>query len=104
MAQGRATVSRVAPRSPEHAAFGRAIRILRARYGLTQETVALRSGIDRSYLGGVERGERNITFATLVRLACAFNLRGSELLRTAEDEQDELDARGASREPDARTE
>lgn len=101
MAQGRATVSRVAPRSPEHAAFGRALRILRARYGLTQETVALRSGIDRSYLGGVERGERNVTFSTLVRLARAFNLKGSELLKTAEDEQDRMVAPGGGGEPDA---
>ena len=37
--------------------------------GFTQESLALESGIDRSYIGGVERGERNVSFLTLVNIA-----------------------------------
>lgn len=48
--------------------LGTRIRKRRKELGWTQEELALKAGIDRSYVGGVERGERNITFLTLCRL------------------------------------
>ncbi len=49
-------------------------RILDARKekGWTQEDLAYEAEIDRSYIGGVERGERNITFSMLCRIARAL--------------------------------
>jgi transcriptional regulator with XRE-family HTH domain len=76
------------PLSPEHEAFGRALRMLRARHNLSQEALAGAAGLDRSYVGAVERGEANVGYATLHRLARAFKLRASELVRRAEDEAD----------------
>lgn len=49
--------------------LGIRIREKRKSMGLTQESLALEAGIDRSYIGGVERGERNISFLTLVNIA-----------------------------------
>ncbi|MDR3427873.1 helix-turn-helix transcriptional regulator [Silvimonas sp.] len=53
------------------AELGRRIRAQRKAAGLTQEQLALVAGLDRSYCGSVERGERNITFTVLCRLAAA---------------------------------
>jgi transcriptional regulator with XRE-family HTH domain len=84
------------PRSGEHAALGQAIRVLRVRRDLTQEALALDSGIDRSFLGGVERGERNVTYSTLLRLARVFDLTGSQLLQAAEAEREEMARHGSA--------
>jgi len=54
------------------AELGRSIRLQRKRVGLTQEQLALVAGVDRSYYGSVERGERNITVIVLCRLAMAL--------------------------------
>lgn len=48
--------------------LGQRIRSRRKEVGLSQEKLALVAGVGRSYLGGVERGERNITFLVLCRL------------------------------------
>lgn len=61
-------------------AFGRALRYTRQRAGLTQEAVALRSGLDRSYVGQVERGERNISLINIAKLAEALEVPASQLL------------------------
>jgi transcriptional regulator with XRE-family HTH domain len=45
--------------------LGRRIRRARKLLGLSQEGFAMRCGLDRSYLGGVERGDRNVTFGIL---------------------------------------
>lgn len=52
--------------------LGRRIRAQRKSIGLTQEALALVAGVDRSYYGAVERGERNITFIVLCRLCLAL--------------------------------
>jgi transcriptional regulator with XRE-family HTH domain len=52
--------------------LGSRIRLQRKRIGLTQEALALVAGVDRSYYGAVERGERNITFTVLCRLCVAL--------------------------------
>lgn len=72
------------PRSPSHEAFGRAVRQLREHRGLTQERLARECGLDRTYVGGIERGERNPSFTNIVRLAAALGVRPSELLQRAE--------------------
>lgn len=49
--------------------LGATIRIVRAEHGYSQEGFAAQSGIDRSYFGAIERGEFNVSFDTLVRIA-----------------------------------
>jgi transcriptional regulator with XRE-family HTH domain len=68
------------PHSDDHIALGRAIRKLRAELGISQEELAHRSGLDRSYMGGVERGERNLSYSNLMKVANALGVRTSELL------------------------
>lgn len=52
--------------------LGLRIRLRRKELGWTQEELAERSGIDRSYIGGVERGERNLTFLMLCQVCSAL--------------------------------
>lgn len=56
----------------ELADLGSRIRAARKEAGLTQEELAHESDIDRSYIGGVERGERNLTFTILCKIARAL--------------------------------
>lgn len=49
--------------------LGKVIRDLRKSMALSQEQLALKAEVDRSYIGGIERGERNVSFLTLVKLA-----------------------------------
>ena len=60
--------------------FGIRLRELRKDAGFTQESLAQASGIDRSYCGGLERGERNVALKNLEKLADALGLTLSELL------------------------
>jgi transcriptional regulator with XRE-family HTH domain len=73
--------------SEDHVGLGVAIRVMRARTGLSQEELAARSGMDRTYIGGIERGERNPGFDKLVRLARAFDIPTSELIAQSERER-----------------
>jgi transcriptional regulator with XRE-family HTH domain len=61
--------------------FGRRLRELRRRAGLSQEALAHESGLDRSYVGGVERGQYNISLLNICRLADALDLAPEELLK-----------------------
>jgi len=49
--------------------LGNQIREARKKKGLSQEELAFDAGVDRSYIGGIERGERNVSFLTLVKIA-----------------------------------
>ena len=60
------------PRSPAHAALGEAIRRLRQDVGMSQEELATRADTDLSQVGGIERGTRNPSYTTLLRLAAAL--------------------------------
>lgn len=60
------------PRSPEHAALGEAVRQLRLEAGMSQEQLAESAGTDLTQVGGVERGVRNPSYTTLLRLAAAL--------------------------------
>ncbi|MGA2139946.1 MAG: helix-turn-helix transcriptional regulator [Verrucomicrobiia bacterium] len=57
------------------------IRRLREKQGWSQEDCAEHCGLHRTYIGAVERGERNITIATLERIAAAFEVTPIDLLR-----------------------
>lgn len=60
--------------------FGETLREHRQRAGLSQEKLAAKAGIDRTYVGGAERGERNVALVNIVRLAEALNINAAELL------------------------
>jgi transcriptional regulator with XRE-family HTH domain len=62
--------------------FGRRVRTLRQAKGLSQEAFAAECGLDRSYIGGVERGERNVALRNLEAIASALGVSLSELLRS----------------------
>jgi transcriptional regulator with XRE-family HTH domain len=68
-------------RSAELQELGRRIRAARTALDLSQEDLAYESGIDRSYVGGVERGERNITFNLLCKIAGALRCDVAELTK-----------------------
>lgn len=57
--------------------FGARLRSLRQARGLSQEDLALSCQLDRTYIGGVERGERNISLINIIRLACSLNVHAS---------------------------
>lgn len=73
--------------SPIHAGdpvlvgVGQVIRELRTQAGLSQEALAHEAGIDRSYIGGIERGEHNMTLINLLRISRCLKISVSELLR-----------------------
>ena len=76
--------------SPQYAgdsvllALGAAIRRARSAKGLSQEALAVDAGLDRSYRGGIERGEHNLTLMNLVKIAGALKVRASNLLAESE--------------------
>lgn len=61
--------------------FGKSIRRLREQNGLSQEELADLCYLHRTYIGGIERGERNIGLLNLLRLSKALNVLPSELLQ-----------------------
>ena len=61
--------------------FGARLREIRRHKGLSQEALALACDLDRTYIGGVERGERNISLINIYKIADALKLPASELLR-----------------------
>lgn len=61
------------------ASFGRRVRELRKERGFSQERFAAASGLDRSYYGGVERGERNVSLENIAAIARALDVPVREL-------------------------
>jgi transcriptional regulator with XRE-family HTH domain len=61
--------------------FGERLARLRKQRHWSQERLALESGIARSYLGGVERGQRNIALLNICKLAATLGVPPAELLR-----------------------
>jgi transcriptional regulator with XRE-family HTH domain len=59
--------------------FGERVRQLRKAKALSQESLALVSDLDRTYIGGVERGERNISLVNIYKIADAFGVSVREL-------------------------
>ena len=69
--------------SKELTALGKAIRVLRLETGISQEALAEEAGIDRSYIGGIERGEHNVALIIIVKIAKALETTTAELLAKA---------------------
>jgi len=65
------------------AAIGAAIRACRRTQGISQEQLAYLAEIDRSHMGKIERGERNVSVLNLIRICGALQTRVSELLAAA---------------------
>jgi transcriptional regulator with XRE-family HTH domain len=61
-------------------AFGARLREVRKQKGFSQEGLALACGLDRTYIGGVERGERNISLVNIQKIADAIGVLPSELM------------------------
>ena len=59
--------------------FGERMRKLRQAKGLSQEELAFKSGVHRTYLGGIERGERNPSLKNIAAIAKALGVTLSEL-------------------------
>ena len=59
--------------------FGKRLAEVRKAKGWSQEKLSLESGVARSYLGGVERGQRNIALVNICRLAEALDVKPSVL-------------------------
>lgn len=67
------------PRMDVRQTVGWNLRRLRVAKGLSQERLALEAGIDRAYVGRVERGKENVTVSTLEALSSALTVHVSEL-------------------------
>lgn len=65
--------------------FGQAVRHHRKLLGLSQEELAFRSGLDRTYISGVERGVRNPTLEVMQRIADGVGVDLAVLFCTARD-------------------
>lgn len=65
-------------------ALGTAIRILRMELGLSQEGLAHAARIDRSHMGKIERGERNVTILNVVRISLVLRCSVSQLTGRAD--------------------
>lgn len=61
------------------AAFGQRLRELRTAQGLSQEALALACDLDRTYIGGIERGERNVSIVNIYKIAKALKVEAREL-------------------------
>jgi transcriptional regulator with XRE-family HTH domain len=57
------------------------VRELRLRRGYSQEELAERANLHRNYVGGVERGERNLSLINIVELARALSVKPADLLK-----------------------
>jgi transcriptional regulator with XRE-family HTH domain len=61
--------------------FGGRVRAIRERAGYSQEGFAERTGLHRTYVGSVERGERNVSLRNIIRLAEALGVDPAQLVK-----------------------
>ncbi|ADP34532.1 helix-turn-helix domain-containing protein [Bacillus atrophaeus] len=64
--------------------FGKTVSSIRRKQNLSQEKLAEISKLDRTYIGGVERGERNLSLLNIERLSNALQMEISEVFRLME--------------------
>lgn len=62
--------------------LGNRIRYLRGERGWSQEELAGEAGLDRTYVGGIERGERNVAIMNLARIAKALDISLAEMFKS----------------------
>lgn len=67
------------------ASLGKAVKTLRRERGLTQEELARRAGTHVTYVGRIERGERNLTWTALSRICHGLDVRRSVLVGRVEE-------------------
>lgn len=79
-----ARVSGKTDKDQDLARLGAAIRTRRLAQELSQEVLAGLAEIERSHMGKIERGERNVTLLNVIRIARAIGCRPSELLSDAD--------------------
>lgn len=79
LASVRLTPERNVKKTDPRIVFGKRVAALRKERGWSQEQLALESGLARSYLGGVERGQRNISLLNIYRLAESMSLQPAAL-------------------------
>ncbi|MBT3447614.1 MAG: helix-turn-helix transcriptional regulator [Candidatus Thioglobus sp.] len=64
--------------------FGNAVRSIRSDKGISQESLAELAGIDRSYMGGIERGEHNVALINIKRISDALEISVSAVMKKSE--------------------
>ena len=69
--------------------FGQIIQKLRKEAGLTQEDLAGLAEINRTYIGDIERGARNIALANILKIATALNIEASKIFELMEKSKKE---------------
>ena len=75
------TPGMASPVSEVTSELGARVRTLRHKGGYSQDRFAAAAGLDRSYMGQIERGEKNVTITTIVRIAEALAVDPSELVK-----------------------
>lgn len=65
--------------SATHLKLGQKLKTLRTQQKLTQEDLAYKVGVDRSYMGFIERGEKNPTLSTIIKIAKSLKVPIKEL-------------------------
>jgi transcriptional regulator with XRE-family HTH domain len=69
--------------------FGKAVRSYREKLGISQEKLADRCGLHRTYLGAIERGERNVSLINIERIARSLDVSLEELFAQVDKQQRE---------------
>ncbi len=64
-------------------AFGEAVRAVRREQSMSQEELAYRSGVDRSYMSSIERGEQNVGLMSVARIAQTLGVPIAQLMEQA---------------------
>jgi transcriptional regulator with XRE-family HTH domain len=67
------------PTAAQHREFGVSVRYFRLKLNLSQEDLAIKCGLDRTYIGGIERGERNPSLKNILVIAKALEVAPSSL-------------------------
>lgn len=73
-------------------AFGLAVRSLRKTKNMSQEQLAEKAQLDRTYIGGIERGERNISLINIEKIACALDVEVYELFQENIERMNKLES------------
>lgn len=72
-------------KAPELVAFGAAVRRQRMARGYSQEAFGDTCGIDRSYMGGIERGEHNLALVNILKIIKALGMQPSEFFKALDE-------------------